>query len=83
MLDADGAATAGALKAKAARLAGGASTPMPAYTTKQTKGTTAMVAILYVLLGFSMVVSLMGMVNTMVLSVFERTRESGCCGPSA
>ena len=32
---------------------------------------------LYVLLGFSVVVSLFGMVNTLVLSVFERTRELG------
>ena len=36
-----------------------------------------MLAMLYVLLGFSVVVSLFGMVNTLVLSVFERTREIG------
>jgi putative ABC transport system permease protein len=34
-------------------------------------------AMLYVLLGFSVIVSLFGMVNTMVLSMFERTREIG------
>ena len=33
--------------------------------------------LLYVLLGLSVVVSLFGMVNTVVLSVFERTRELG------
>ena len=32
---------------------------------------------LYVLLAFSVIVSLFGMVNTLVLSVFERTRELG------
>jgi len=34
-------------------------------------------SMLYVLLAFSVVVSLFGMVNTLVLSVYERTRELG------
>ncbi|MGH3103307.1 MAG: ABC transporter permease [Gaiellaceae bacterium] len=36
-----------------------------------------LLSVLYVLLSLSMVVSLFGMVNTVVLSVFERTRELG------
>ena len=36
-----------------------------------------LLSMLYVLLGFSVIVSLFGMVNTLVLSVFERTREIG------
>jgi putative ABC transport system permease protein len=48
-----------------------------AYAKDATKDTATMLAMLYVLLGFSVIVSLFGMVNTLVLSVFERTRELG------
>jgi putative ABC transport system permease protein len=47
------------------------------YAADATKEMNTILMMLYVLLGFSVVVSLFGMVNTMVLSVFERTREIG------
>ena len=48
-----------------------------AYAKDSTKDMATFLAMLYVLLGFSVIVSLFGMVNTLVLSVFERTRELG------
>ena len=48
-----------------------------AYAKDATKDMARFLAMLYVLLGFSVIVSLFGMVNTLVLSVFERTRELG------
>jgi putative ABC transport system permease protein len=41
------------------------------------KGVNTLLNLLYVLLALSVIVSLFGMVNTLVLSVFERTRELG------
>jgi putative ABC transport system permease protein len=48
-----------------------------AFASDYTEGFSSFLNFLYVLLAFSVVVSLFGMVNTLVLSVFERTRELG------
>ena len=47
------------------------------WVNERADGIDTLLNLLYVLLGLSVVVSLFGMVNTLVLSVFERTRELG------
>jgi putative ABC transport system permease protein len=71
------AAAASALEQTVARFPDAKLHTESAFVTSRTKEFRTILNLLYVLLAFSVVVSLFGMVNTLVLSVFERTRELG------
>jgi putative ABC transport system permease protein len=66
-----------ALTAAAADFSDAAVHTGAAFAEDYTEDFASFLQMLYVLLAFSVVVSLFGMVNTLVLTVFERTRELG------
>ena len=75
-LDADAGANQ-ALTAAAAGFSDAKVHTGAAFAHDYTQGFASFLNFLYVLLAFSVIVSLFGMVNTLVLTVFERTRELG------
>ncbi|MEA2375298.1 MAG: putative transport system permease protein [Thermoleophilaceae bacterium] len=73
----DSATTTAALKRTLAKYPDARVYTRAAWVDKRGSGLDILLNLLYVLLALSVVVSLFGMVNTLVLSVFERTREVG------
>ncbi|MDQ3992859.1 MAG: ABC transporter permease, partial [Actinomycetota bacterium] len=66
-----------ALEAALAEFPNAKSQTREEFVDNQISGLSAILNILYVLLALSVIVSLFGIVNTLVLTVFERTRELG------
>jgi putative ABC transport system permease protein len=70
-------AVAAALSRGAETIPGVEALPREEWIDEEASGINTLLNLLYVLLGLSVVVSLFGMLNALVLSVFERTRELG------
>ncbi len=73
----DGSAKLGAVRAALKAFPDVRAHDRAAWIDQRVEGINQLLNLLYVLLALSVIVSLFGMVNTLVLSVFERTREIG------
>ena len=72
------AAALAAVKTVAAQYAPGTTVQdQAAYKAEQTKGINQVLALIYTLLALVIVIALLGIGNTLALSIFERTRELG------
>jgi putative ABC transport system permease protein len=72
------AAALAAVKTVSGRYAPGTTVQdQAAYKAEQTKGINQVLALIYTLLALAIVIALLGIGNTLALSIFERTRELG------
>jgi putative ABC transport system permease protein len=77
LVDTEPGADVAAIEKTAAAFPGAELSTEAKFGKDRTKSFATFLTMIYVLLAFSVIVSLFGMVNTLVLSVFERTRELG------